>query len=343
MPNKKDCKSQKFNIDSLSVGLLMGLIAIDIIVYTLNHIQSAYERFTNYSGNVSLHFLSMILTWLTVLIFSYSIPHIAYRNIIRIFPETKSLLNTFRHVLSGIIIASLVIIITGKKENMTLVPAMFTIYFVCMGWWIQSINTAKNSRRSHTLNVILSIKTNSIYQDHLSTYDKLVPNGFYLSRDVSESFFNKEKSPRGMLSNMTGLEISLIYKQVESCLYVLNYFEFISCAIKHGDLDEELIKGCYKTFFQTADRSLCFLMVAASEKQKTAFEYFISIVEDWHGHSMTKDFKNSDDSDDRCLLGKKSPTTEMISKMRAQASNDSGEIDYAKVTDAANENEAVDE
>lgn len=335
MSKKKECASQKFNIDSLSVGLLIGLITIDALVYLIIHIQDTVQHIIIYKGSVHFLILKIILTWFTVLTISYSIPHIAYKNIIRIFPETKTLLNIFRHVLSAIIIISLSIILTGKKENMVLVPAMFTIYFVCMGWWIQSINTAKNSRRSHTLNVILGMKTNSVYQDHLSTYDKLVPNGFYLGRDVCESFFNKEKLPKGILSNTTDLEKSIIYTQVESCLYVLNYFEFISCAIRHGDLDEELIKECYKTFFQTADKSLCFLMVTAIEKQPTAFEYLRSIVTEWHGRSMSEDLKNSDDSEERCQLGKKSPTPELIAKMRAKASNDSPETGENADSDTA--------
>lgn len=292
-------------------NFLVLLLAADIICYIMYSIPCTIDFIFTYPEKIPHIVLSNILIWLTIALTAYTIPKAAHEIIIRKFPETKKFLQIYRYVLSIMIVISGLIIIYFRDSLISLVPATLGVYSVCMGWWIQAMNTAKNSRRSHTLNVIMSSKNSTVYNDHIKKCEGLVPNRFYLGREICKDFANKDKSPQYKHNNkaLKSDEKEILFDAIKSCIYILNYFEFICCGIKKGDLDEELIRGCYESFFKGADEAFCFLMIEIRENQPTAFENLIEMIQKWH--STSKCLELADREDDPSL-GTKAPTDEYM-------------------------------
>lgn len=147
--------------------------------YTFNII-STY----NYEQYVIINYWSRAIS---IPIYSILLPFIVYIIINNKFiPSDKHKGKKLCIILAPIIMTSLTILFYFKSLLLPLVPAMITTYFVCLGWWVQSTNTTENSKTSHTINMILNSRTSPAIIDCMKSYEKLIPNGYYLDEEVSE-------------------------------------------------------------------------------------------------------------------------------------------------------------
>lgn len=92
------------------------------------------------------------------------------------------------------------------------------------GWMVQSFVAMRNSRKQHTMNVLLQTRLNEIPAKHIKQIDKTFPNG----ADISYAELSKEENRDAY----------------ESVRWILNYYEFVATGIRHGDLDENLMCDC---------------------------------------------------------------------------------------------------
>lgn len=301
----KDGENTGLLSDQICIGGLIVMLLIDAVIYLCTHIDNIRQSIGD--QRPEYFFAKHSLISLTAIILTIAIPRIAYINIIKRFPETKGLLTLFCYILAFIIPISFMTMIYSPARIGFFAPVI-TVYFVCMGWWIQSMTTARNSKRSHTLNTILSTRTNEVYQRNLKGYTTLVPDGCFIKSELCSMHVNRDKFDDKEYQS----SLAFKYKDaIESCIYMLNYFEFIAEGICSNDLDEKLIKDCFGSFFKNLDSRLCYLIVEVRKRQPTGFSFFIEIVEKWYTTSLTRDPESTESIK---ALGKAMPSDDMVER-----------------------------
>lgn len=311
-PTNNNCWFNEFSLGALAV-----LYLLDAIIYIITHFTLILNNI-NGQPNVQYYLLKQALLWGTVLMTAYAVPRALYINVKSNFKDTDkkdSLLYVFCIALSLIIIFSSVIVLHFRETLIVTITPVVTVYSVCLGWWIQYMTSSRGSRRSHTLNTILTTRTNEVYQKNLKSYESLVPLGFYLDQELCRCYIQDNKKENSLLNTKAGKEKDL-YEKIKSCLYILNYFEFISQGIESGDLDEELIKKCFGSYFKNIDERLCYLIIETRKLQKTAFSAFVKKVKEWHGISKAESHINTKNDP---TLGIKSPSDSVMKNLKNQA------------------------
>lgn len=105
--------------------------------------------------------------------------------------------------------------------------AVFASFLAAIGWTVSSLVTLRNSVKQHTMSTLLQSRLSATYMEHV--------------KNVNSSFFSKH----GELIPLTKEEVASPSEGIAlaSLNYLLNYFEFIAVGIRHGDLDEALLKS----------------------------------------------------------------------------------------------------
>jgi hypothetical protein len=105
--------------------------------------------------------------------------------------------------------------------------AVFAAFLAAIGWTVTSLVTLRNSVKQHTMNTLLQTRLSATYMEHVKTVTS-------------------------MFSTINGELIPLTYTEVRtpphgvdfgSLSYMLNYFEYVAVGIRHGDLNEGLLKA----------------------------------------------------------------------------------------------------
>lgn len=298
------------SLDHAWVGCLITLLLIDIIVYLATHSNDISNYIKNQKVTTEYFIVKQFLIWLTAIVMTIAIPRVAYINIAKNFPETKRLLTFFSYVLAVMIALSFITTMYFTRYILLLAP-IIALYTAGMGWWIQGMTTARNSKRSHTINTILSTRTNETYQKNLKEYTRFVPGGFFLDRRLCEAHVNKDKTQ----TDKTYASLAETFcDQMDSCIYILNYFEFIAEAIQSNDFDEKLVRDCFGGFFRDLDSRLCYLIIEARKRHHNAFCAFVDIVKKWNdGKSKSIDHENTENDKS---LGMIVPSPDYIEKNR---------------------------
>lgn len=95
------------------------------------------------------------------------------------------------------------------------------------GWIVGALVTLRNSVKQHTINTLLQSRLSATYMENVRAVNVSFtgPNGELIPLTKAEV----ENPPRGV--NLGALS------------YVLNYLEFVAVGIRHGDLDEGVLKS----------------------------------------------------------------------------------------------------
>lgn len=105
-----------------------------------------------------------------------------------------------------------------------------------VGWMTNAIVTIRNSVKQHTINTLLQSRLSAAYMEKAAKVNASLakPPG----NTFAQISFEQVKNGDPIVSEVS---------------YFLNYFEFIAVGIRHGDLDEDLMKGSIRGFV----RKLC--------------------------------------------------------------------------------------
>lgn len=96
-----------------------------------------------------------------------------------------------------------------------------------LGWTVTAYVNVKNSIKQHTISTLLQSRVSATYMERA---DK-----------VSKAFTRRDGSLVPVVeADLTAAEAQ---EKMEALRYVLNYFEFISLGVRHGDLHEPLMRG----------------------------------------------------------------------------------------------------
>lgn len=110
------------------------------------------------------------------------------------------------------------------------------IFAAIMGWIVAAAITVRNSIKQHTVNTLLNSRLSAEYMKWACK----------LNRD----FLVMPKNPVPFAADLfygDALKIEENYQNLEIATYILNYLEFLAVAIRHGDLDEAMVKHTMKS------------------------------------------------------------------------------------------------
>lgn len=96
------------------------------------------------------------------------------------------------------------------------------------GWVVTSYMTLRNSIKQHTINTLLQSRLSATYMQHAACINKT----FFPPNELTY-----EPVPIELTRDNPDEEV------IKSVAYILNYFEFLSAAVRYGDLDETLLRS----------------------------------------------------------------------------------------------------
>lgn len=116
---------------------------------------------------------------------------------------------------------------TKDSVGLTPVVAYAAALLALAGWMVQAYLSVRTSRKQHSINVLFQTRMSPEYQKNL----ECVNNAFRAGRPIQLAVVNAEENRH--IFNAT--------------VFILNYYEFISVGIAHGDLDESIIRDCIRS------------------------------------------------------------------------------------------------
>lgn len=205
------------------------------------------------------------------------------------YADTAEMLPLFSTIIWTVIVSSYVILRYAPAYQTSL-SILVTGTFVGMGWWIQAITTAANTRRTHTLNIIMASRTSSEYQEQTRNSGKV-----YRSSAVCAELAEWRFSPNKEEFRYTDVPEE-IEKAISGTIYVLNYFEFLAQGIKYRDLDDCLLRECFSVILAGIERRGFHLIIEAQKASPTAFEGVIRLTKEWNGESCIEKYRSNPDN-----------------------------------------------
>ncbi|MCH9269024.1 DUF4760 domain-containing protein [Pantoea ananatis] len=214
--------------------------------------------------------------WGLMVVFSTLLSLYCTNKISNKFPDTNSLLPLFGGIFWALLLLGYYVLVFNEKYQ-TALSIIVAGSIAGMGWWIQFITSAASDRRKHTLNVVLSTRTCSEYQNHLRNFTRLWRGNRYIPKELCEwrddpdnPKFKNAKVPDEIVNGINGL------------LYILNFFEFLAQGIKANDLDDKLLRECFCGFVEGLERRAFFLLTEAQNRDKRIFEGIIFLCKRWN-------------------------------------------------------------
>lgn len=250
-------------------------------------------------------YISFIFDSLMAVVTSTIITLSAHNFIHKKFPDTVELLGIFSFLIWVSLLASY-FTLRYAKDYQTALSILVTGALVCMGWWIQSITSAAQSRRKHTLEIILSTRTSEVYQKKLNKYSHL----YHGNTHVAKKFAQWRSFPN--LPEFSNACVPDNYRNaINGLLYILNYFEFLAQGVKAKDLDDCLLKECFSGFIKDLEKKAFYLIIEAQKVNPQNFEGLIYLSKKWNGESLVEKYQNNSHNID---LGIAIPSDENIQK-----------------------------
>lgn len=208
----------------------------------------------------------------------------AYSMILKKYPDTREMLPLFS-VIMYVVIVSSYLVLRYHEPYQTSLSILVTGVFVGLGWWIQSITTAADARRTHTLNIIMSSRTSSEYQTQTRNMNKafrasaIPPELAEWRVDPNKDEFRDTDVPQEIKDALDG------------SVYVLNYYEFLAQGIKFRDLDDCLLRECFSSILAGLERRNFHLIVEAQKSDQKAYEGVIRLTKEWCNESVVEKYR----------------------------------------------------
>lgn len=127
-------------------------------------------------------------------------------------------------------------------------------YFATIGWlytnYINRINQQQTQqsgiiqqRKSHTMTVLIQMRNSSEFQSHRINLFSRHPPGKPVKPEHMENLKRERSDPSAYLPKEGKIPA------MDSAIYMLNYYEFISVGVLANDLDEDMIKKTLGAIF----------------------------------------------------------------------------------------------
>jgi len=206
--------------------------------------------------------------------------------IINRYPDTADMLPLF----CGVVLCIIPIgyyVLRYHNQYQTALSILVTGVFVGMGWWIQAINVAANSRRTHTLNIIMASRTSSEYQLQTRNSSRIY-RASAIPPELAEWRFNPNKEEYENIKVPQQIE-----EAIQGTIYILNYFEFLAQGIKYKDLDACLLRECFSSILAGLERRGFHLILEAQKLDQRSFEGVIRLAKEWNNESAVEKYRSN--------------------------------------------------
>jgi hypothetical protein len=147
----------------------------------------------------------------------------------------------------------------------------FSAVTAVVGWLTNAIVTVRNSVKQHTVSTLLQSRLSQPYMDRAKNVNAALSAG------------------GGSTNSLTTEHIARKDPVVDDVLFFLNYFEFIAVGVRHGDLDEDLMRGSIRGFVQRLhDCGAELIKVHAPAKNSRTFEHLRWLRARWDDKSWAR-------------------------------------------------------
>ena len=123
-------------------------------------------------------------------------------------------------------------------QNKTPSVAITVGYLATIGWIYTNYLNLRNQQRTHTMNVLLSLRTNAVLNEHRINFFRAFPYG----TPVTEADMPRLKIERLDPTKYNITSSNRATATLDSIQYMANLYEFICVGMKQGDLDETIIR-----------------------------------------------------------------------------------------------------
>jgi len=136
-------------------------------------------------------------------------------------------------------IGSLGFVLLYSPTNATASIAAIAAVAATIGWLLQRQAAFDLSRKQHTLNILLQLRQSEVFNRHRARIFSKFPDSVTINQNDAEMIYAERLN--GSLYIVDETSGKMILPMVESIRYVCNYFEFLSAAVYHGDIDDALL------------------------------------------------------------------------------------------------------
>ncbi|RYH37899.1 MAG: DUF4760 domain-containing protein [Alcaligenaceae bacterium] len=134
-----------------------------------------------------------------------------------------------------------------------------------------AMTTIRNSVKQHTINTLLQSRLSATYMAHAEAV------GDHFAQFVA----SKQLNPAS-----TRTPVDDIPKK--SIGYILNYFEFIAIGIRHGDLDESVLKSSMRSMLTRTVHLVDILIKNAVQENPRAYCHLVWLYGRWRDPHLEK-------------------------------------------------------
>jgi Domain of unknown function (DUF4760) len=165
----------------------------------------------------------------------------------------------------------------------TATVAIFAGGAATVGWIYTARRTRHNSRKQHTVTVLLQIALNDkFHKDYLAIVPSLRDNNI------------KDKI---LVENNEPIKVSLSV--------VLGMYEFVAAGVRNGDLDERLVSDFKRTEITTVAKLCDSYITHLRRKNSTTYEHLLWLCARWNQMNRKKCPKFAEWLIERPLRGKR--------------------------------------
>jgi hypothetical protein len=122
-----------------------------------------------------------------------------------------------------------------------------------LGWVYTNYMNMRHQQRAHTMNVLLSLRTNAVLNEHRINFFRAYPFPKQISIDDMPGLKTESSDPKSYNISSSNRATSTL----DSVRYMANLYEFICVGMRQGDLDETIIKmslrGILVHFYDTVE------------------------------------------------------------------------------------------
>lgn len=134
---------------------------------------------------------------------------------------------------------SVALVVSEKNASVIL----FGVYLATLGWLYTNYTNVANQRKTHTMNVLLQMRNSAEFQKNRANISSVHPMGQPIQDDDLPELLKKRTDPASYADGKTAF--------LDSVVYILNYYEFISVGVYTDDLDENMITLTLRAIFIT--------------------------------------------------------------------------------------------
>ncbi len=258
----------KFFIGSALAALVIGVVA------------RVFFEAASIALPFSLDWIDFAIVVATASCFGLS----AYSLVLKKYPDTKEMLPLFSVIVCVVVISSY-LVLRYQEAYQTSLSILVTGVFVGMGWWIQSITSAADARRTHTLNIIMSSRTSVEYQNQARNMNQAF-RASAMAPELAEWRVDPNKD------EFRDIDVPQDIKDaIDGSVYILNYYEFLAQGIKFRDLDDCLLRECFSGILAGLERRNFHLIIEAQKIDQRSYEGVIRLTKEWCKESTVEKYR----------------------------------------------------